>query len=99
MRIVQQFDLVAMVGAQLLEQARHDAEVARRGPYGFGGQLAFGRFVRLAADRNAVGLLDAWHAALRANGDKAHFAETAHFVAGFGDIAPVGMPVHQRTFA
>jgi hypothetical protein len=98
-RVVQQFDLLAMVGAQLFEQLGHHAEITRRGPHRLGRPLALGRLVRRAAAGDAVGLVDPGHATLCAAGDEAEFAKTGDFLAGLRDVAAVGVAVDQRALA
>ena len=95
MCVMQQLDVVTVVHAQLFEQFRHEAQILRRGPLRFERQRAFGRLVRLACTRDAVGFLQAGYGALSTHRAKAQFDMPPHFVAGLGDVAAIGMTVNQ----
>ncbi len=57
MHVVQQLELAAVVGAQPLEELRHDVEIRRRRPLRLERQLALRRLVRVLEPRDAVGFL------------------------------------------
>ena len=99
MHVVQQFDVGPVILAQALEQFRHDVEILRRRPHGLRGQLALGRFVRVLETGNAVGLLDAGHAALRAHRLVALRDVLADFGAALVDVLAVRVSVDERAFA
>ena len=99
MHVVQQLDVGPVILAQAFEKFRHDGEILRRRPHRLRGQLALGGFVRILQAGNAVSLLDAGHAALRAHRLVALRDVLADFGAALVDVLAVRMSVDERAFA
>jgi hypothetical protein len=97
--IVQQLALEPVGVAQLLEQLGHEVEVLRRVPHGLGRQSGVGGLVEHVAATDAVGLVDAGDAALRADRVVAQVDVLADRVNRLLEVAAVGVAVDQHAVA
>ena len=82
MHVVQQVVVEAQLFADALEQLGRVLQVFFGGPVVLAGQVAVGGFVEQVAAAHAVDLVQARHAALRADGAVAHVGIAQHFVDG-----------------
>jgi hypothetical protein len=97
--VVQQVDVVAHSRAHGVEQLGRVAQVLGRVPIVLGRQAGLGGLVLHAAAAHAVDLLQARHAALRADRLVAHGLVAQHLVHRGLDVAAVGMAVDHHVLA
>jgi hypothetical protein len=97
--IVQQVMIEAVGLAQFLEQLGHVVQRLARVPARDRGQGGIGRFVEELAAADAVGILDAGHAGLRADRLVAHVDIVADRLDRLGDVAAVGVAIDHHAIA
>ena len=79
--------------AHCLKQAGRVVQIFLSAPIVLAWQRAIGRFVHAAVATDAIDFVEAGNAALRTNGQVAHFFVTKHFVYRFCGVAARGVRI------